>query len=99
MSCTTNHPACDCCEHKTAVLIKAALDARSMLFTLSSAADGYTNAEEKARVLSIRERISAACENLQAGLPKRRKLAEPEEFIQAGKSYPKPGVTVHRIGK
>ena len=99
MSCTTHHHACDCREHKTAVLIKAALDARSMLFFLATAADGFTNTEEKARVLSIRERLAVACENLQAGLPKRRVLAEPEEDIPHGKSFPKPGVTVHRIGK
>lgn len=38
-------------------------------------------------------------ENLQAVPRKRYVRAEPEEYIQPGKSYPKPGVTVHRIGK
>ena len=99
MTCTTHHHARDCREQKTAVLIKAALDARSMLFFLSSAADGFTNPEEKARVLSIRERIAVACEDLQAEPSKRRARMEPEEDMQPGKSYQKPGVTVHRIGK
>lgn len=99
MTCPTHHPACDRREHKTAVLIKAALDARSMLFFLASAADSFTNAEEKARVLSIRERLAVACEDLQAEPSKRRARMEPEEDMQPGNSYPKPGVTVHRIQK
>lgn len=99
MSCITHHHACDCREHKTAVLIKAALDARSMLFFLGAAADGFTNAEEKARVLSIRERLEVACEDLQPKPTKRKANIEPEEYIQPGNSYPRPGLTVHRIGK
>lgn len=62
MTChTTHHLACDCREHKVAVLIKAALDAAS---DLDVAKNLYSAPEDKERAQSFVERTYTAVEAL-----------------------------------
>ena len=68
MTChTTHHHACDCREHKFAVLIKAALDAACELDAIKNIAP--IDEEERERISQIVERIYAACEEVQGEAP------------------------------
>lgn len=66
-SCITHHHACDCREHKVAVLIKAAQDAAVELDELKNTA---LNSEEIDRAEPIVARLYSACEALGADLEK-----------------------------
>lgn len=74
--CVSHHNACDCREHKVAVLIKAALDGAAALDDLREAAFGDPHAapidaETNDRLQQIVDRAYAACEELgvQIGAP------------------------------
>jgi hypothetical protein len=82
--CITHHHACDCREHKVAVLIKAALDAVTELDGLNGAIHRFglngvsipasIEISEFEVVRSIVERVYDACEQLgaQVGAPEEK---------------------------
>lgn len=62
MTCTTHHHACDCREHKIAVLLKAAMDAAVELdWTKNNPA---IDADTRDRNQQTVERVQAACDAL-----------------------------------
>jgi len=62
LQCTRHYAACDCREHKIAVLAKAASDAAFELDEVKLLAN--ICADEKARLLAVVERVNAACDAL-----------------------------------
>lgn len=62
MNCITHFHACDCREHKVAVLVKAALDAAVELDETKN--NPSIDQEQKERNLQVVERVYAACNEL-----------------------------------
>lgn len=95
MRCVTHHHACDCREHKVAVLLKAALDAAAELDALNTIAP--INGEERERIQMVVARVYAAGEFDTPRKPT-RKMAAPveDEPLRQRISRPAPGVIVHR---
>lgn len=62
MNCTSHHPACECREHKIAVLSKAAYDASLQINWLKDLPD--ISADEKAGMEGILDRLNAAREDV-----------------------------------
>lgn len=60
--CTTHHHACDCREHKVAVLKKAAIDCAIELDWLKN--EYFMNEEKREALTAIINRVHAAGENL-----------------------------------
>lgn len=75
MTCLSHHHACDCREHRLAVLMKAASDAAFELDEVKLKAD--IGQEERDRLQAIVERVQSACETL--GVPSDEGCGSEEE--------------------